>query len=145
YHVNQPFFFPPQILHCLRNASIASLIAALSGSLLSHSSQKSFVALIGLCDSNGLSNTILLGNSIASPTTRASPTSSNGKNSIVLFNESGNRFLITPLSLSFVNLSTTKLLHWLNIVLLTSAGRWLTAKIDTPYFLPSFAIRSKLY
>ena len=37
------------------------------------------------------------------------------------------------------------MLHWLKTVLFTSAGRWLITVKLTPYFLPSFAIRSKFF
>ena len=42
----------------------------------------------------------------------------------------------------FVSLKEMKLLHWEKIVSDTSLGRWLTTIRLSPYFLPSFAIRS---
>ena len=71
----------------------------------------------------------------------------------------GFRFFISFISLSLISgkisemnfkslgwniLKIKKLLHWLIAVSLSSKGLWLTKPRITPYFLPSFAIRSKM-
>jgi hypothetical protein len=91
----------------------------------------------------GRSNLMREGSNMESPRIIASPMSRSGRTSAIPAILSGITDLTADWACSFVSLSAMKLLHWLRMVLLTSDGLWLTTRRANPYFLPSFAIRSK--
>lgn len=97
------------IFVCALKFSTASFKMLLSAFIVSHSTQKFLVWLIGF--SLGGIIDILLGKSIESPIIIASPTSSKGNCSVTVLRPSGSKFFIVFLSRSFVRRKTIKLLH----------------------------------